>query len=112
VLQLSGNDPVMLAEACALAERSGSIDAIDLNLGCPQQHASDNFYGSFLHDPVHWPLVWTRSSDIKSHFTIGIPDPLHKLADTLYVILYYESYFTNIKLCTIYYIDHSLELVP
>jgi hypothetical protein len=43
VLQLSGNDPATLAAACALAEKSGALDAIDLNLGCPQQDASDNF---------------------------------------------------------------------
>ena len=57
VLQLSGNDPGVLAEACALATEDGQIDAIDLNLGCPQQAASDGLYGAFLHDRVHWPLV-------------------------------------------------------
>jgi tRNA-dihydrouridine synthase 1 len=57
VLQLSGNDPAVLAKACALAAEDGRIDAIDLNLGCPQQAASDGMYGAFLHDRVHWPLV-------------------------------------------------------
>jgi hypothetical protein len=40
VLQLSGNDPATLAKACVLAEKSGALDAIDLNLGCPQQVSS------------------------------------------------------------------------
>lgn len=57
ILQLSGNEPAVLAQACALASEDGRIDAIDLNLGCPQQAASDGMYGSFLHDRVHWPLV-------------------------------------------------------
>lgn len=57
VLQLSGNDPDVLSKACALASEDGRIDAIDLNLGCPQQAASDGMYGAFLHDRVHWPLV-------------------------------------------------------
>lgn len=57
VLQLSGNEPAVLAQACALASRDGRIDAIDLNLGCPQQAASDGLYGAFLHDRVHWPRV-------------------------------------------------------
>lgn len=41
VLQLAGREPQVLAQATALAASSGSCDAVDLNLGCPQTKAQE-----------------------------------------------------------------------
>ena len=61
IVQLCGNDPQTLAKAAKLVEqhclRNHGLDAIDLNLGCPQKRAQDGHYGSFLLDKRDWPLV-------------------------------------------------------
>jgi tRNA-dihydrouridine synthase 1 len=46
VVQLSGHNPATLAAAAMMLAGSGCCDAVDLNLGCPQQHAADNLYGA------------------------------------------------------------------
>jgi tRNA-dihydrouridine synthase 1 len=58
VVQVCGNDPNILAAAVAAICERGSIDAIDLNLGCPQTRAMEGRYGSYLLDKCHWPLVF------------------------------------------------------
>ena len=58
VVQLCGNDPEVLAGACEVVARSGLVDAVDLNLGCPQDRARDGLFGSYLLDKKHWPLVF------------------------------------------------------
>jgi len=57
VLQLAGNDPKLLGRATRLAANSGSFDAVDLNLGCPQTKAKEQVFGSYLLDPEHRSLV-------------------------------------------------------
>jgi tRNA-dihydrouridine synthase 1 len=62
VIQICGNNPTILHQAVLnlLSYRSKyPFDAIDLNLGCPQDRARDGLYGSFLLDRCHWPLVHT-----------------------------------------------------
>eukprot|EP01138_Halocafeteria_seosinensis_P012664 gb/GECG01012940.1/.p1 GENE.gb/GECG01012940.1/~~gb/GECG01012940.1/.p1 ORF type:complete len:355 (+),score=35.20 gb/GECG01012940.1/:1-1065(+) len=56
VVQFCGNDPEVLAEACSLLGPE-DCDAIDLNLGCPQQRAFEGHYGSYLLDKKDWPLL-------------------------------------------------------
>lgn len=48
VAQFCGNDKELLSQASRLAEKY--CDAVDLNLGCPQQRALDGHYGSYLLD--------------------------------------------------------------
>ena len=57
VVQLSGNEPRLVAAAALLVENSGQADAIDFNLGCPQQAAANGMYGAYLLDRQHWPRV-------------------------------------------------------
>ena len=46
-LQLGGSKPVELAEAAALAERSG-YDEINLNVGCPSDRVQSGAFGACL----------------------------------------------------------------
>jgi tRNA-dihydrouridine synthase 1 len=56
VVQFAANEPATLLAAALEAQRAGA-DAVDINLGCPQNRARDGHYGSFLHDRPDWPLV-------------------------------------------------------
>ena len=58
VVQLCGHEPDVLAVAAARIVDSGRADAIDYNLGCPQDRARDGLYGSFLLDKRHWDTVF------------------------------------------------------
>ncbi|KZT25648.1 FMN-linked oxidoreductase [Neolentinus lepideus HHB14362 ss-1] len=55
VVQVSGNDAAVVSEGARRV--AGLADAIDLNLGCPQQHAKDGHYGAYLLAQRDWPLV-------------------------------------------------------
>lgn len=59
IAQVCGNDPVILAQAVVIIATSNrGVEAIDLNLGCPQDRARDGLFGSFLLDKCHWERVF------------------------------------------------------
>ncbi|KAG2030410.1 FMN-linked oxidoreductase [Suillus americanus] len=54
VVQLCGNDPEIIVEAGKKIQ--GLCSGIDLNLGCPQEHARESHYGGYLLAKKDWPL--------------------------------------------------------
>ena len=57
IVQFCANDPDQLLASAKVVERY--CDAIDLNLGCPQDIAKRGWYGSFLQD--EWDLIYNLS---------------------------------------------------
>ncbi|KAG0696121.1 FMN-linked oxidoreductase [Suillus ampliporus] len=55
VVQLCGNDPETIVQAGKKIQ--GLCHGIDLNLGCPQEHACEGHYGGYLLAKKDWPLV-------------------------------------------------------
>lgn len=57
VAQLCGHDPSTMIVAAKALLATGRVDAIDINLGCPQQCAKRGGYGAFLLERDQWPTV-------------------------------------------------------
>lgn len=73
VAQICGNDPLVLAEAAKLLVESGKVDGIDFNLGCPQDRAKKELFGSYLLDYCHWERVFTCVSAMSKAIDGRIP---------------------------------------
>jgi len=58
VIQFCANDPEQLLASAKLVE--SYCDAIDINLGCPQDIAKKGKYGAFLQDD--WKLIYKLST--------------------------------------------------
>lgn len=67
--QFCANDPPVFAAAANIVEKTARVDAIDLNLGCPQGIAKRGNYGSFLMDDI--PLVFKLVNAV--HTTCSVP---------------------------------------
>ncbi|KZP29312.1 FMN-linked oxidoreductase [Athelia psychrophila] len=70
VVQLHGNDPDILVKAARVVQTS--CDGIDLNLGCPQEHAKDGHYGGYLLGKADWPLVEQIVSSMSNSLSIPV----------------------------------------
>ncbi|KAL6302680.1 FMN-linked oxidoreductase [Sparassis latifolia] len=70
VVQLCGNDPEIVVKAARSVQ--GSCDAIDLNLGCPQDAARDGHYGAYLLGRKDWPLVEGIVSAMSRSLTVPV----------------------------------------
>jgi tRNA-dihydrouridine synthase 1 len=55
IAQFCGNDPQTVLSAAMFMVQKGFVDAVDLNLGCPQQIAKRGHYGAFLMD--EWEVI-------------------------------------------------------
>jgi tRNA-dihydrouridine synthase 1 len=72
ILQLAGDDPETMCEAALLAESTGLFDAIDINLGCPQERAKEGHYGAYLCGKDDWDLVADIVSLMSNKLTIPL----------------------------------------
>ncbi|KAG8752966.1 hypothetical protein FRC14_006543 [Serendipita sp. 396] len=67
IVQFCGNDPDQLLKSAKLLE--DHCDAVDLNLGCPQDIAKRGNYGAFLQDD--WDLIYRIINTL--HLNLKIP---------------------------------------
>lgn len=73
IVQFAANDKHVLLKA-ALAAQALGVDAIDLNLGCPQTRAREGRYGAWLaHDVAAWPLIAEMVKVCTSSPELNIP---------------------------------------
>ncbi|KAL1940389.1 hypothetical protein VTO73DRAFT_8961 [Trametes versicolor] len=80
VVQLCGNDPgTVLKAARTVVDRA---DAIDLNLGCPQEVAREGHYGGYLLDKKDWPLVENMVSALSHSLPVPVSAKLRLCQNT------------------------------
>ncbi|KZT01053.1 FMN-linked oxidoreductase [Laetiporus sulphureus 93-53] len=70
VVQLCGNDPETVVKAAR--KMQVHCDAIDLNLGCPQEAARDAHYGAYLLGQKDWPLVESIVSSMSHSLIVPV----------------------------------------
>eukprot|EP00047_Mylnosiga_fluctuans_P015831 m.49615 g.49615 ORF g.49615 m.49615 type:complete len:609 (+) comp6139_c0_seq2:858-2684(+) len=68
IAQICGHDPGLLVKTALMLQ--DHCDAIDLNLGCPQNIAKRGHYGAFLSDD--WPLVSQLVRALHEHVSVPI----------------------------------------
>lgn len=73
IVQFAANDPDVLLAAALRAQELG-VDAIDINLGCPQWKAKVGRYGAWLAaDMSAWPLIQSMVSACHASQDLRIP---------------------------------------
>lgn len=73
IVQLCGNDPTTMGIAASKVLLTKRADAIDFNLGCPQDRAREGKFGSYLLDKSHWPQVFACVEQMKTALNNEIP---------------------------------------
>lgn len=69
-VQFAANDARVLLEAALHVQ--DHCDAVDINLGCPQNRAREGHYGSYLLDRPDWPRVREMVATLASHLRIPV----------------------------------------
>ncbi|KAH8099820.1 Dus-domain-containing protein [Cristinia sonorae] len=67
IVQFCANDPEQLLTSAKIVEPY--CDAVDINLGCPQDIARRGHYGSFLQD--EWDLIYSLINTL--HLNLSVP---------------------------------------
>ena len=70
VAHFAANDSNIILQATKLIE--SQVDAIDINLGCPQRIAYTGHFGSYLLDKIDRPLVLNMIQTLSTNLTIPI----------------------------------------
>ena len=78
--QFCGNDPATVLAAARILEQRGGVDAIDLNLGCPQRIARRGRYGAFLMEEPR--LVSEVVATLAAHLSIPVTAKMRIFDDT------------------------------
>lgn len=68
VAQFCANDPQILLQAARMVE--DQVDAVDINLGCPQGIAKRGRYGAFLQD--EWDVVESLVQTLRDHLKVPV----------------------------------------
>ncbi|KAI0095071.1 dihydrouridine synthase-domain-containing protein [Irpex rosettiformis] len=68
IVQFCANDPDWLLKAAKIVEPH--CDAVDINLGCPQDIARRGRYGSFLQD--EWDLIYKMINNLHNNLSIPV----------------------------------------
>ncbi|KAF8155721.1 FMN-linked oxidoreductase [Crassisporium funariophilum] len=92
VAQLCGNDPELIVQAGRKLQTY--CDAIDLNLGCPQEAALDGHYGAYLLGQKDWPLLQDIVSAMSHSFVVPVSAKLrlcHPTQKTLELTRHLEA---------------------
>jgi len=84
VVQFCANDPDVLLAAAKLVE--AHCDAVDLNLGCPQNIAKAGRYGAFLQED--WPLLRRLVGALHHGLTVPVTCKIRVLDDAESTIQY------------------------
>ncbi|KAH7905220.1 dihydrouridine synthase-domain-containing protein [Hygrophoropsis aurantiaca] len=68
IVQFAANDPAQLLASARLVE--DRCDAVDINLGCPQDIAKRGRYGAFLQDD--WELIYQMINTLHTNLKIPV----------------------------------------
>ncbi|KAH0579973.1 tRNA-dihydrouridine synthase 1 [Termitomyces sp. J132] len=68
IVQFCSNDPDALLRSAKLVE--AHCDAVDINLGCPQDIARRGHYGSFLQD--EWDLIYNMINTLHKNLSVPV----------------------------------------
>eukprot|EP01012_Entosiphon_sulcatum_P015226 TRINITY_DN20227_c0_g1_i1.p1 TRINITY_DN20227_c0_g1~~TRINITY_DN20227_c0_g1_i1.p1 ORF type:complete len:403 (+),score=88.59 TRINITY_DN20227_c0_g1_i1:46-1254(+) len=82
--QFAGHDPRVLLEAAKLIE--DQVDAVDINLGCPQGIAKRGFYGSFLMDDTR--LIREIVTTLDQGLNVPVTVKIRRFADLQHTLEY------------------------
>ncbi|KII88082.1 hypothetical protein PLICRDRAFT_125236 [Plicaturopsis crispa FD-325 SS-3] len=68
IVQFCANDPEQLLASAKVVEPH--CDAVDINLGCPQDIAKKGYYGCFLQED--WELIYTLINTLHNNLSIPV----------------------------------------